>query len=158
VAEVIIADGKPAKVTPFDFRRNHLASFPSLAESPENDDFLQGIIDAVYTMFPYVGDFFDWQPEQLWFDKTTACYRFLIAWYIAEVHGDLAAGVMTINGIKRKKVDGVDLTFDIGLMNGKGGVAENPAAWLRSNVWGRKALMMIQMSPKKAVLRNCRFT
>jgi hypothetical protein len=67
-------------------------------------------------------------------------------------------GVPSIDGLKQKRVDGVAMTYDTEMIRGKaeGGVQESLAG-LRSNHYGRTALMMIQSSAKRALLRNCRF-
>jgi hypothetical protein len=147
--------GKPARITPFDFRRHHLASFPSLTQSPESDVFLSEIIETVYTMFPYVDDLWNWHPRQLWYDKTVLCYRLLVAWYIADMYPDMAAGAPLMGGIpvKRKKIDGVDVTYPDSAASGR----QDILASLKSNPWGHKAWTMLKMAAKPALLRNCRF-
>jgi hypothetical protein len=147
--------GKPAKITPFDFRRHHLASFPSLDESPESDALLQEAIDTVYTMFPYVGELWDWQPKQIWYDKTVLCYRLLVAWYIADLYPSVAAGASLMGGIpiKRKKIDGTDITYP----DSASSDAQDTLTSFKSNPWGHKALVMIKTAGKRALLRNSPF-
>jgi hypothetical protein len=158
VADALIVDGKPAKITIHDFRRHHLMSFPALTDT-KYDSLITEAIDRVYTWFPFVHELWDWHPEQLWFDKTSLCYRDLTAWHITDRYPKLsAANYDSIGGVPlhRKKIDGVDLTFDRSAIQGSAGEkVDNPISSLRSNHFGRMALMMMRMSAKRALLRNC---
>ena len=149
--EPIFVDGVPARVTVADFRRYHLQSFPSLRE-PESDDLIQNAIDTVYTMFPGASTAWDLHDRQMWFEKTQLAYRLLAAWLIADQYPDLMSGVISIAGIKKKKVDGVDIMFDPGIFSG-----DSPLMWLKSNDFGRKVLMMSGTMPKRALLRVEKF-
>jgi hypothetical protein len=155
--EALFINGVPVKLTVHDFRRHHLQSFPALV-SGEYDSIVADSIDAVYSMFSGVAKMWDWHPRQVWFDKTVLCYRYLTAWYLTDHYSDLAAGDSSGFPLKRKKVDGVDLTLDTDAVNSNAGrTVHDPLAALRSNRFGRMALMMIQSSAKRALLRNCRF-
>jgi hypothetical protein len=148
----------PAKITVEDFRRYCLALFPKLG-AEQHDGLIQDAVDAVYAMFPGVNTLWDMQPRQLWYDKTRLCYRLLAEWYIAEKYPDMAANAWSIDGIRQKKVDGVTLAFDTGMINGKAdGAYQDVLAALQSNHFGRTALMMIRASAKRAMLRNRRIT
>jgi hypothetical protein len=153
VAEAIFVDGVPAKITIYDFRRHHLQSFPALADN-EHDALIADAIDTIYSMFPYVGKVWNWQPKQIWFDKTVLCYRLLTAWYIADLYPAFVSGVPVMGGIpiKRKKVDGVDIMYADSSI-GSNDMLES----LKSNPWGNKALMMIRTAVKRTLLRNSRF-
>jgi hypothetical protein len=158
MAEAVFIDGKPAKVTIHDFRRRHLQSFPKL-RGEEYDNMISGAIDQVYSVFFGVATLWDLhQDTQVWYDKTVTCYLLLTAWYIADKYPGLAASVPVIDGIRQKKVDGVSLAFDTGWIQGgiTGGYQDVLAA-LRSNHFGRTALMMIQSAAKRGMLRNRRF-
>jgi len=146
--DAIFVDDKPARITVYDFRRFHLQSFPSLADA-EYDDLIASAIETVYTMFPGVAKMWDMhRNRQAWFDKTTLCYRLLVAWFIADQYPQVSS-VASVNGVlKRKKVDGVDVTFNIEMFKDR-----DPLVWLRSNDFGRKALMMMQTAPRRALLR-----
>jgi len=154
VAEARFVDGVPAKITIYDFRRHHLQSFPDLADS-EYDELLLDAIDAAYAMFPGVGTLWDWQSEQVWYDKTVLCYRLLAAWYITDQYPELSASYSSWNGLQleQKKVDGVMLKFQ------RRPLKQNvdPMTALESNDFGRKALLMIRTAAKRAMFRNCRF-
>jgi hypothetical protein len=153
--EPLFVDGIPARITVYDFRRSHLQSFPDLADSGY-DNLLAEAIEAAYAMFPGVGKLWDWQPEQVWYDKTVLCYRLITAWYIADIYPALAAGVSVMGGIplKRKKVDGVDITYADYLKGDERDLLRS----LKSNPWGMKAHTMITTAAKRALLRNRRFT
>ena len=146
--DAIFVDDKPARITVYDFRRFHLQSFPNLADA-EYDDLIASAIEMVYTMFPGVAKMWDMhRNRQTWFDKTTLCYRLLVAWFIADQYPQVSS-VASVNGVlKRKKVDGVDITFNIEMFKDR-----DPLVWLRSNDFGRKALMMMQTAPRRALLR-----
>jgi hypothetical protein len=156
--EAVFVDGIPARITIADFRRFHLQSFPQLADS-QYDDIITDAIDAVYAMFTGVKTLWDMEPKQVWYEKTVLCYRLLVAWYIADLYPEFIAGASVMGGtpLKRKKVDGVDITFpDASAGNGNKDYLDLLAS-LRSNPFGSKALAMIRCSAKMALLYNCRF-
>jgi hypothetical protein len=155
--EAVFTDGVPAKITIHDFRRHHLQSFPKLGEE-EYDGLVKDAIDAVYTVFNGVATLWDMhRDKQVWYDKTVLCYRLLTAWYIAGKYPELASHVVSIDGIRQKKVDGVSLTLDTDMINGKAdGVYQDALAGLQSNHFGRTALMMIRSAPKRWLLRNAK--
>jgi hypothetical protein len=145
----------PQKITIGDFRRHLLMAFPALA-AEEHDDLIQDAIDTVYAMFPGVSTLWDLQPKKVWYEKTQVCYRLLTAWFIADLYPAFVAGVPVMGGIalKRRKVDGVDLTFAEASANGNKDY-EDLLDSLNSNPWGRKARLMIKASAKRVMLRNC---
>jgi hypothetical protein len=148
----------PAKITVEDFRRHFSASFPKLM-AEEYDGLIRDAIDTVYAMFTGVNTIWDMHPGRVWHEKSQVCYRHLAAWFIADNYADLVPDVPSIDGLRQKKVDGVALTYDTEMIHGKaeGGVQESLAV-LRSNRFGRTALMMIQSAAKRAMLRNRRIT
>jgi hypothetical protein len=148
----------PAKITVEDFRRYFSASFPGLM-AEEHDGLIQDAIDTVYAMFPGIGTLWDIHPKQTWHDKTGVCYRFLAAWFIADNYPEFVAGVPVMGGIplKRKHVDGVDLTF-ADRTSGGNKEYQDLLESLQSNTWGNKARLMIRACAKRAMLRNRRVT
>jgi hypothetical protein len=155
VQEAIFADGVPAKITVADFRRFHLQSFPKLADE-KYDGLIADAIEAVYAMFKGVATAWEMYAGQVWYEKTVQCYRFLTAWYICDVYPGLVSGVPTMGGIplKRKKIGGVDITFQDNDA-GKGSKDYlDLLASLKSNPFGAKAYLMIQNSPKRFMLWN----
>jgi hypothetical protein len=148
----------PAKITVEDFRRYFSASFPKLM-SAEYDGLVKDVIDTVYAIFAGVNTIWDLHPDKVWYEKSQACYRLLTAWFIADKYAALAPGVQSVDGIVQKRVDGVALKYDTGMIQGKAdGKVQESLAVLRSNHFGRTALMMIQASAKRAMLRNRRIT
>jgi hypothetical protein len=152
----------PAKITVADFRRYFLASFPPLAAG-EHDGLIQDAIDTVYAMFPGIRTLWDVHAKQLWYDKTVTCYRLLTAWFIMDRYPEVSSAYASVNGmpLKRKKVDGVDLTFETGFLQETPGAAasmQDVLGGLKSNDFGRKALLMIRCSAKRVMLRNSRVT
>jgi len=154
--DAIFVDGKPAQVTVYDFRRFHLQSFPALANE-EYDDLIADAINIVYTMFPGVSEMWDMhRNRQVWFDKTTLCYRLLTCWYITDRYPALSPVYTSLNGVplEQKRVDGVALKFQRELArNASLEMMLNPMLGLRSNDFGRKALIMMQTAPRRALLR-----
>jgi hypothetical protein len=148
----------PAKITVEDFRRYFSASFPKLMVG-EHDGLIQDAIDTVYAMFTGVNTIWDLHPGKVWHEKSHVCYRLLTAWFIADTNPDFVAGVPVMGGLplKRKKVDGVDLTFADGTGSGNKEYL-NLLESLKSNTWGGKARMMILSAGKRAMLRNRRMT
>lgn len=146
--EAFFQGGLPARITREDFRRFYLANFPKLAEG--HDDIIDQAIEAVYTSFHGVSTLWDVHDKQTWFDKTRLCYTHLTAWYICDMHPKYVAGVPVMGGvpIKRKKIGGVDITFQ-----------DSPASssdllsGLLSNPFGKQAYMMIKTCAKRTALR-----
>lgn len=146
--EAFFQGGVPARITRDDFRRFYLANFPKLAEG--HDDIIDQAIEAVYTEFHGVGTLWNMHTPQVWFDKTRMCYLHLAAWYIADMHPKYVAGVPVMGGvpIKRKKIGGVDITFQDGASS-----ASDLLAGLMSNPFGKQAYIMIKASAKRTALR-----
>jgi hypothetical protein len=153
MADAVFVDGVPAKITIHDFRRHHLQSFATLADT-DYDALLTDVIDTVYAMFPGIGKLWDLQPAQIWYDKTVLCYRLLAAWFITDQFPELSKSYTSLNGVllEQKKIDSVMLRFQ--KMKPDDGV--DPMLALRTNDFGRKALLMIRTAAKRALLRNCR--
>lgn len=143
----IFEHGKPERVTVKEFLRYFGANFPKLLEK-ENHGIVEGAIDDVYTMFSGVGTIWNNNPLKDWFDKTQLCYRFLIAWYIADLYPRMVAGVPTMGGIplKSKKIGDVSIVFADSAVGSPSGNFRDELATLKSNPWGGKAYTMITTS------------
>jgi len=154
--DAVFVDGVPAKITVVDFRRHHSQSFPRLIDA-EYDGVITDAIDTVYTMFPGVGKAWDLhRNKQVWFDKTVLCYRLLVCWYITDRYPELSNNYASLNGVplEQKKIDGVALKFQRELARFSSPQDNlNPMLGLRSNDFGRKASMMLQTAPRRALLR-----
>jgi hypothetical protein len=154
-------DGRwvPARITPEDFRRYFLASFPKLADEVTYGELLEDVIDSVYAIFPGVNTLWDVHKWKTWYEKTRMCYRLLIAWYLGDLYPTLVAGVSLMGGIplKRKKIGGVDLTFSDSATTSNVKDYEDVLIQLKSNPWGAKAYLMIKTSAKRVMIRNRTF-
>jgi hypothetical protein len=150
--DAVFVDGVPAKITFHDFRRHHLYSFPALAYA-EYDNLIGDAIDAVYETFPGVAAMWDLhRDKQIWYEKTVLCYRLLTAWLITDQYPELSANASGGDVIRQKKIDGVAITFNTQPFKG-----DNLADYLRSNIFGRRALLMMRTAPRRALLRVERF-
>ena len=148
---VIFSGGLPARITVADFKRSHLAAFPRLANAG-NDPIVQESIEAVYDMFTGVSTLWATADEQEWYDKTVRCYKFLVAWYIADLYPTFALGVQSTGGMQilSKKIGDVTIHYaDTSKLNTADSVLES----LRSNPYGNKALVMIRSAPGRFTLR-----
>jgi hypothetical protein len=145
----------PAKITVADFRRYFSMLFPKLV-AEEHDGLIQDAIDTVYAMFAGVGTLWDMHPDSVWHEKTRVCYRLLTAWFITDKYPGFSAAASSGYGLplKRKKVDGTDLTFATEFLQEAPAYSQDPLNGLKSNDFGRKALLMIRASAKKFMLRN----
>jgi hypothetical protein len=143
--EPVFEGGVPARITAADFRRFHLQTFPKLRDA-KYDGLIQQSIDSVYDMFYGVASIWQKQPKRVWHDKTRTCYRMLTAWFIADMYPAFVSGMPVMGGLplKRKKIGGVELTFqDAGKASGG---YQNLLAGLDSNAFGKTAKLMITAS------------
>jgi hypothetical protein len=144
--EPVFEGGLPARITPADFRRYHLQSFPKLRDG-KYDGLISQAIESVYDVFSGIPTIWKKQPAPLWFSKTQTCYRLLTAWFIADMYPAFVSGMPVMGGLplKRKKIGGVDLTFQD---TGKTANSEyqNLLAGLDSNSFGKMAKIMITTS------------
>jgi hypothetical protein len=149
----VLVDGFPARITPADFRRYHLQSFPKLAGAGR-EELIQQVVDSVYDVFTGVETIWRRQPLQVWYDKTRTCYRLLAAWFIADMYPAFVAGTATMGGLplKRKKIDGVDLTFQDQSKTSDG--YQNLLKGLDSNPFGKMAKIMITTSAARFRTRS----
>ena len=155
----LFVNGIPAPITPDDWRRYHLQSFPAFADEEvleTANTILEEAIETIYSM--WVGVSYLWQghDNQVWFEKTRLCYRFLVCWYIADLYPDYSRGILTTAGlpITRKKIGPVDITY------GKEALVSNNSdilAPLLSNAFGAKAHLMIKTAYKRTKITNGTF-
>jgi hypothetical protein len=156
--EPLFEDGKPARITPADFRRYHLDTFPKLADA-RNEAIIRQAIESVYAVFYGVASIWKKQPKPVWYDKTRTCYRLLTAWFIADMYPKFVSGMPIMGGLplKRKKIGGVDLTFqDTGKAAGSG--YPDLLAGLDSNPFGKMAKIMITTSAARFSTFNTLWT
>ena len=157
--QALFANGLPAPITPDDWRRFHLQSFPVFADDSRRDvaeEILHEAIEAVYSM--WVGVSYLWQghEKQVWYEKTRLCYRFLICWYIADLYPEFSRGIVSTAGlpILKKKIGPIDITYDKEALSAG---STDLLAPLLSNPFGAKAHLMIKTAYKRAVITNGSF-
>lgn len=119
----------------FLYRKN----FPQLDQ--------EGLTEAettVKTMFSGVASLWHNLPHDLAEAKRALCYSLLVAWYLLDADPASAAGVMGNGGmaLSSKSVGGTSLSFQD--VNAQDGLKQ-----LNSNIFGQKALVMIQGAPER---------
>ena len=79
--------------------------------------------------------------------KRTLCYNLLTAWYLLDLNPGAASGVIGNGGmtLSSKSIGGTSLSFQD--MEAQEGLKQ-----LNSNVFGQKALSMIQSAPERYAL------
>lgn len=157
--QALFVGGLPAPITPDDWRRYHLQSFPAFANEENRaqaDDVLDEAIESVYSMWPGVSYLWRGHDPQVWFEKTRLCYRLLICWYIADLYPNYSRGILSTSGlpIVRKKVGPIDIAY------AKDPIVSNPTdllAPLLSNPFGAKAHLMIRTVYRRTKISNGNF-
>lgn len=157
--QALFVSGLPAPITPDDWRRYHLQSFPVFAEEDKKeiaDEILNEAIETVYSM--WVGVSYLWQghDQQVWYEKTRLCYRLLICWYIADIYPLYARGILSTGGlpIARKKIGPIDIAYNKEALTA--GSADLLAPLL-SNAFGAKAHLMIKTVYRRTKISNGNF-
>lgn len=115
------------------------ANFPTLTDTDINN-----ANDIVSVMFSGVLQCWRALNEPLRTQKRTLCLNYLIAWYLLDQNPQSAVGVMGNGGmaLTSKSIGGTSLSFAD--MDAQEGIKQ-----LNSNVFGQKALMMIQSIPER---------
>ena len=114
-------------------------NFPTLTDTDINAAY-----DLVSVMFSGVLSCWAILKEPLRTQKRTLLLNLLIAWYLLDTNPESAVGVMGNGGmaLSSKSVGGTSLSFE-------GMDAQEGIKQLNSNVFGQKALMMIQSIPER---------
>ena len=154
--QAIFVSGLPAPITPEDWRRYHLQSFPAFADEDRieiADTILREAIETIYSMWVGVSTLWEGHDRQVWFEKTRLCYRLLVCWYIADLYPEFASGIMTTAGlpIVSKKIGPISIAY------GKEALTPNSIDLLTpllSNAFGAKAHLMIKTSYKRTKITN----
>ena len=122
-------------VQDFKFANN----FPTLTDSDINAAY-----DIVSVMFSGVLSCWSILNEPLRTQKRTLLLNLLIAWYLLDTNPTSAVGVMGNGGmaVSSKSIGGTSLSFE-------GMDAQEGIKQLNSNVFGQKALMLIQSIPER---------
>ena len=117
----------------------YAGNFPTLTDEQINSAF-----EIVSVMFSGVLACWKRMAEPLRTKKRNLCLNLLIAWYLLDTNPGAAEGVMGNGGmaVNSKSIGGTSLSFD-------GMDAQEGLKQLNSNVFGQKALMIIQSIPER---------
>lgn len=124
-------------MTRSDFK--YAANFPTLSDQQIADAY-----DEVATIYSGVTKLWAVLDEETRTAKRTLCMNLLTAWYLLDMNPTSATGVIGNGGMAlgSKSVGGTSLSFQD--MEAQEGLKQ-----LNSNVFGQKALMMIQSAPER---------
>ena len=114
-------------------------NFPTLTDTDINNAY-----DIVSVMFSGIMQCWAVLAEPIRTQKRTLLLNLLIAWYLLDTNPTAAVGVMGNGGmaLTSKSIGGTSLSF--GDMDAQEGIKQ-----LNSNVFGQKALAMIQGIPER---------
>ena len=114
-------------------------NFPSLTDAQINSAY-----EIVSVMFSGVLKCWAVLAEPIRTQKRTLCMNLLTAWYLLDANPQSAVGVLGNGGmaLTSKSIGGTSLSFAD--MDAQEGIKQ-----LNSNVFGQKALMMIQSAPER---------
>lgn len=117
-------------------------NFPSLTDTEINTAYTE-----VTVMYAGVAELWSVLSEPLRTQKRSLCYNLLTAWYLMDMNPTSATGVIGNGGmaVTSKSVGGTSLSFQD--MDAQEGIKQ-----LNSNVFGQKALIMIQSAPERFML------
>ena len=114
-------------------------NFPTLTDEQINSAY-----EIVSVMFSGVLQCWQALTEPLRANKRTLCMNLLVAWYLLDTNPQSAVGVIGNGGmaLTSKSIGGTSLSFSD--MDAQEGIKQ-----LNSNMFGQKALMMIQSAPER---------
>ncbi len=114
-------------------------NFPTLT-----DEDIDAAFETVAVMFSGVNTLWGVIPEPIRTKKRTLCLNLLTAWWLLDTKPESASGVMGNGGmaVNSKSIGGTSLSF--GGMDEQEGLKQ-----LNSNMFGQKALAMIQGAPER---------
>lgn len=115
------------------------ANFPTLT-----DQQIDAAYEIVSVMFSGVLKCWATLQEPIRTQKRTLCMNLILAWYLLDADPTSAVGVLGNGGmaLTSKSIGGTSLSFAD--MDAQEGIKQ-----LNSNVFGQKALMMIQSAPER---------
>ena len=124
-------------MTRLDFK--FASNFPTLTDAQINAAY-----DIVSVMFSGVLQCWRALPEPIRTQKRTLCMNLILAWYLLDTNPQSAVGVIGNGGmaLSSKSIGGTSLSFTD--MDAQEGIKQ-----LNSNMFGQKALMMIQSAPER---------
>ena len=115
------------------------SNFPTLTDEQINNayEIVSAMFSGVLTLWGVLG-------EPIRTQKRTLALNLLIAWYLLDANPQSAVGVIGNGGmaLTSKSIGGTSLSFAD--MDAQEGIKQ-----LNSNVFGQKALMMIQSAPER---------
>lgn len=114
-------------------------NFPTLT-----DDEINSAYEFVSVMFSGVLSLWGVLSAEIREKKRTLCMNILVAWYLLDTKPQSASGVLGNGGmaVSSKSIGGTSLSFE-------GMDAQEGIKQLNSNVFGQKALIMIQGAPER---------
>ena len=117
----------------------YAVNFPTLTDAQINAAYLE-----VSVMFSGVKTLWGVLDEPTRTDKRNLCMNLLTAWYLADMNPTSVTGVVGNGGmaLSSKSIGGTSVSFQD--MEAQEGLKQ-----LNSNVFGQKALMMIQSAPER---------
>ncbi len=121
------------------------ADFPYAHNFPDMTDAeIEAAYAAVSAMYAGVETLWGCLPADARAAKRTLCMNLITAWYLLDLYPARAVGVMGNGGmaVSSKSVGGTSLSFTD--MEAQEGVRQ-----LNSNVFGQKALLMLQGAPER---------
>jgi hypothetical protein len=124
-------------MTRADFK--YADNFPTLTDQQVNTAY-----DEVCVMFSGVLQLWGVLNEPTRTAKRTLCINLLVAWYLADMNPSAVTGVVSNGGmaLSSKSIGGTSVSFSD--MEAQEGLKQ-----LNSNVFGQKALIMIQSAPER---------
>ena len=117
----------------------YASNFPTLTDTD-----IDNAYDIVSVMFSGVLSCWGIMPEPMRTKKRTLLMNLLLAWYLLDTNPTAAVGVIGNGGmaVSSKSIGGTSLSFSD--MDAQEGLKQ-----LNSNVFGQKALMLIQTIPER---------
>lgn len=117
----------------------YAANFPTLTSEQ-----IGAAYDIVVVMFSGVQELWGVLAEPIRTKKRNLCLNLLTAWYLLDTNPGAAVGVIGNGGmaVTSKSIGGTSLSY--ASMDAQEGIAQ-----LNSNMFGQKALMMIQSAPER---------
>ena len=120
----------------------YAANFPDLTDAQINAAYTE-----VATIYSGINSLWGVLPAATAEAKRTLCMNLLTAWYLADMNPSSLTGVIGNGGmaVSSKSIGGTSLSFQD--MDAQEGLKQ-----LNSNVFGQKALMLIQSAPERYAL------
>lgn len=117
----------------------YAANFPDMS-----DDEINAAYETVSAMYSGVNSLWGVLDAEAQKAKRTLCMNLLTAWYLLDFNPIRASGVIGNGGmaVDSKSIGGTSLSFQS--MDAQEGVKQ-----LNSNIFGQKALMLLQSAPER---------